>query len=246
MYEENLLSIGLTQNEVRVYLTLLKVGKTQSGKLTQEAGVSSGKIYETLTKLIDKGLVGVSTQNGVKQFHAANPDSLLLYMREREKKVLEQTQQLESIIPDLKKIKQFAGPEEGVYLIKGFRGIKPIVYELISQGKGEFKVFGVRSSKNKTYNTFWTHWHQERVKNHKKARLLFADRETSYWKFFKMIKFTQIRSVSSLSPSAIMVIDEHTFIFSYDEEFTCIHIISLPIARSFESFFESLWNIGKP
>jgi hypothetical protein len=38
---------------------------------------------------------------------------------------------------------------------------------------------------------------------------------------------------------------EHSLIFSYEEEFTCIHIVSPEIAKSFDSFFESMWKIAK-
>ena len=104
---------------------------------------------------------------------------------------------------------------------------------------------GVRSSKSRKYNIFWQHWHNKRVRLKKKARMLFTDRDTPYWDFFKKLKLTEIRSTHSLSPSAIMVIDQHSFIFSYDTDFTCIHIRSEAIAKSFSSFFEGLWNIAE-
>ena len=48
--------LGLTKGEIKVYLTLLKLGETTTGKIVEEAGISSGKIYEILEKLIRKGL----------------------------------------------------------------------------------------------------------------------------------------------------------------------------------------------
>ena len=127
MYEKQLTDAGLTRNEARVYLALLNIGKAQSGKIVQEAKISGGKVYETLYKLIDKGIVEVVIENGVKQFHAADPKSILLYMEERKNKVLQETATLAKIIPDLEKIKEFQEPAENVYLIKGFRGIAPLV-----------------------------------------------------------------------------------------------------------------------
>jgi len=246
MYEKLLMDAGFTKNEAKVYLALLRTGQSQSGKIVHKAGISSGKIYETLNKLIDKGLVEVVIDNGVKQFCAADPESILLYMQEKKNKIAKQTKELAEIVPELKKTKEFQEPLENVYLIKGFRGIKPLVYRVLREAKGEAKVMGVRSSKRKKFNIFWEHWHRERVRLKKKARLLFTDRNTPYWRFYKKLELTEIRYTHGISPSAIMVIDDNSFILSYEEEFICIHIVSKPIAKSFSSFFEDLWAIGKP
>jgi sugar-specific transcriptional regulator TrmB len=244
MHEKLLIDAGLTQNEARVYLTLLELGKSQSGKIVQKAKVSGGKIYETLSKLIDKGLVEVIVENGVKQFFAADPQSILMYMEEKKKKISEQTKSLAKIVPDLQKIREYEQPTENVYYIKGFKGIKPIVYKALENAK-EVKIMGVRSSKSEKFNIFWKHWHNKRVSLKVKAKLLFTDRNTQYWKFFKKLKYTTIRSTPSLSPSAIMIIDNNAFIFSYDKELTTIHIASAAIAGSFNSFFDDLWEMGK-
>jgi|SRR3989344_4473884 len=246
MYEDLLINIGLTKNEIKIYLTLLRIGKSPSGKIVKEAGIAGGKVYETLYKLIDKGLLEFVVENNVKHFIASNPESILLYMKEKQIKMNEQTKNLEKILPELRKIKQFTQSVENVYLIKGFRGIRPIIYTVLKQSNNPINIMGVRSFKDKKFNIFWQHWHKERVRLKKQAQLIFSDRNTDYWKFFKKLNYTKIRSVKELSPSAIMVVGDNSFIFSYDEEFTCIHVRSQAIAKSFSSFFEGLWGIGEP
>ena len=44
MNEKLLEEIGLTKGEIRVYLTLLKLGETTTGKIIDNAEISSGKI----------------------------------------------------------------------------------------------------------------------------------------------------------------------------------------------------------
>lgn len=195
-------------------------------------------------KLIEKGLVEVFVENGVKQFIAADPDSILLYMEERKRAISEQAKKLQDALPEMQKLKRFKN-FDNVYLIKGFRGIQPIVYKALREANGEIKIMGVRSSKDKKFNIFWQHWHKERVDLKINAKMLFTDRNTEYWNFFKSLGNTVIRTVSELSPSAIMIIDENVFILSYEKEFTCIHIRSEDISKSFSSFFDGLWNTGK-
>ena len=245
MYENILFELGLTKNEIKVYLALLKGGKSQSGKIVKESKVSSGKIYESLHKLQEKGLIESTVENGIKRFMASNPESLLLYMNEKKSQIENKTKELEKIIPQLKSQFSFNKIEEGVFLIKGFRGIKPIIYETLNKCKSEIKVQGIRSSKESKYNIFWQHWHAERVKLKINAKVIFSDKGSNYWNFFQSLPFTKTRAITSISPSAIMIIENNVFIFSYEEEFTCVHIVSLTIAKSFSTVFESLWMISR-
>lgn len=245
MYEKLLIDSGLTVNEAKVYETLLKLGKAQSGKIVRESGISGGKIYETLYKLADKGLVEEVTENGVKQFFTSDPKSLLLYMEDEKNKIINQTDQLAKVVPDLSKLRNLSCEEENVYLIKGLKGIRPIVFDAVDKQKGVAKIMGVRSTKNNIYNIFWKQWHNHRVSLKKQAMILFSDRNTEYWKFFSKLKYTKIKSISRVSPSAIMIIDDNSFILSYEGGFTCIHIVSETIAKSFSTSFDTMWDIGK-
>ncbi len=103
---------------------------------------------------------------------------------------------------------------------------------------------GVCSSKDEKYNNFWMGWHSQRVKLRKEAKVLFSDKKTDYWRFFKKLKYTRVKEILHFSPSAIMIIDNNSFIFSYDKELICIHIVSQSIAKSFSNFFDDLWRIA--
>ena len=244
MYEELLRACGLTQNESLVYLALLKIGKSKSGEIVKEAKISGGKIYETLYKLVDKGLVKTVSENKIKYFIANEPETLISYIKEKEKLLREKEEKLEKILPDLKLLRKKEKGLEIVSLIKGLKGIFSLVDNALDNAK-QIKIMGVRSSKNVKYNNFWRNWHRKRVQLKKKAQILFSDKDTEYWNFFKKLKYTEVKEITHFTPSAIMIIDDNVFIFSYEEEFTCIHIISESITISFSEFFNDLWKIAK-
>ena len=56
METKALQNIGLTKNEITVYLTLLELGTTTTGPLTYKSGLHNSRVYESLNKLIEKGL----------------------------------------------------------------------------------------------------------------------------------------------------------------------------------------------
>lgn len=245
MHEEILKECGLTTNESLVYLALLKLGKSKSGQIVKEAGISGGKIYETLNKLIDKGLVKTYIENGIKTFFANSPEMLISYIREKENKLKEQEISLEKVIPQLTSLAGESKITESVELMKGLRALREAVYPILSEAK-EIKIMGVNSSKDERYNNFWREWHKERVRRKKGAKVIFSDRNTPYWSFFKRIPFTNTKAITHFSPSATMIIDTHIFVFSYAESITTIHINSRSIAASFSVFFDDLWRIAKP
>jgi len=235
---------GLTTNEALIYLSLLNLKKAKASQIISEAKISSGKIYETLNKLIDKGLVKEVIENGVKVFIVNDPITLLSYMKEQERTLIEKEKKLEEALPELKELMKKTKIKETVSLVKGFRGISTIVYQALEQGN-DIKIMGVRSSKSVKFNNFWKKWHKKRVLLKKDCKILFSDYGTKYWDFFKKLKYTQVKEILSFSPSAILLIDENVFLFSYNEEFICIHIIAKDIASSFDAMFKGLWKVAK-
>jgi len=245
MHEKLLEDIGLTKNESRIYLTLLRIGKSKSGKLVKEAKTSGGKIYETLNKLVDKGLVKIVVENGIKHFIANNPKTVLDYLKERENNLREKEKEFKKLLPSFENLKKTNKPEELVSMIKGFRGISTIIYDCLEKGKGQIYIMGIRSSKDEKFNRFWINWHKKRIELKKEAKMIFSDEGGDYLKFFKKLKFTKVKKLLHLSPSAIMILDNNTFIFSYEKELTCIHMNSESITKSMLNFFNDLWKISK-
>lgn len=244
MHEELLKASGLTQNESLVYLALLKTGKSTSSKIVKEANISGGKIYETLDKLSQKGLVKSVIENGVKHFIASEPEMLIEYIKDKERELLKKEKELKDILPQLKNLKEHQQKLENVSYIKGFRGLTPVIYNTLKKAKS-IKIMGVTSKKDVKFNNFWKEWHKERVKLKKPAQMIFSDKNTEYWRFYKKLKHTKIKEILHFTPSAITIIDNNVFIHSYEEQLTTIHVLSDAIATSFSNFFNDLWQQAK-
>ena len=48
---------GLTGNEIKVYLALLELGSVTAGEILKKIEIHRGAVYDTLDKLMEKGLV---------------------------------------------------------------------------------------------------------------------------------------------------------------------------------------------
>ena len=68
---EDYSELGLTNNEGKVYESLVKFGKLSAGEVTKHSGTSYSKIYNILDSLINKGLVTVIPEK-TKKFFPSN------------------------------------------------------------------------------------------------------------------------------------------------------------------------------
>src|SRR3989339_86530 len=57
MYKEILEEIGLSPNEAKIYEALLALGVASAPKIAEQAGVHKRNIYDTLPRLLKKGLI---------------------------------------------------------------------------------------------------------------------------------------------------------------------------------------------
>jgi len=247
MNEQLLEEIGLTKGEIKVYLTLLKLGETTTGKIIEEAQISSGKIYEILEKLIKKGLASYTTKEKTKYFIGASPNRILDYLHEKEKDLKEKEEELTKELPSLLSIEKAGKKEYETNLFKGFKGIQTAIFEALEDltSKDEVLAMGIISHKKSQYNLLWQRWHNQRIKNKLSCRAIFSDKNTEYYKAFKKMKLIQVKVLRGITPSAIDIMGNRVLIFTYGEEASCLSIKNPEIAQSFKTFFETMWKIAK-
>ncbi|MFA5174154.1 MAG: helix-turn-helix domain-containing protein [Candidatus Pacearchaeota archaeon] len=247
MNEKLLEEIGLTKGEIKVYLSLLRLGETTTGKIIEESGMSSGKIYEILDKLIKKGLVSYIIKEKTKYFQASNPKRILDYLNEKETSLKQKINEVQKEIPLLLQLQK---PQENqAILFTGFKGIQSAIFqaldELDSNNKDiEILAMGLVARKNEKFNILWGGWHNLRIKKKIPCRLIFSEKG-AYFQELKKMKLAKIKFLDGITPSAIDIMDDKVLIFTYTDEPSCLFIKNQQIASSFKMFFETLWSVSK-
>lgn len=117
MHEEILREIGLSPNEVRVYEALLQLGEASVQTISNKSKVHRRNVYDSLRKLIEKGLVSELFIKGEKNFKATNPTRLMDLLKEKEEK-------LSKILPELEESYQEDEGKEEAYFYRGIEGFK--------------------------------------------------------------------------------------------------------------------------
>jgi len=135
--EGELREMGFSDNEVIVYLTLIKTGVTTANRISLIAGVKKSTTYDVLGALISKGIVSTSKRNNVQHFTAAEPSKLLYVLDEKRRKI-------EKIIPDLEKLQEVSKEKGGVTYFEGKKGVVTVLNDLLDDGAKELMFIGSR------------------------------------------------------------------------------------------------------
>lgn len=239
--------LGLTNTESKVYLALLKIGSSKTGEILKYSGLNSGKIYEILEGLKEKGLVSESIINNVKHFSAAPPSQLLDYLQRKKEDIESEEKELKKNLPFLENVRNEGIRETKAVTYLGLRGIKTAADEALDSMKSgeEILSMGVTEKKDKKYNDFWLGWTERRVKKGTVAKHIFSE-EGGYYNSFKKLKLTEAKVLTGLTPVTVDIFgDDKVLILNYNKSESCTMIYDKNTAASFKNFFYQLWKIAK-
>ena len=130
---EKLKKTGLSGNESKVYLELLRRGSISANDLSKKLGMDRTLAYQVLNNLIEKGLVSHIIKDGKKHFDVINPENLLIQVKEKEKFI-------ESLIPELNRIEKIKENKQEINVYEGKQGLKVLLEDMIRSK--EICVFG--------------------------------------------------------------------------------------------------------
>lgn len=240
-----------SKGEIKVYLALLKTGVTPIGQLVDETGLQKSTVYFCLNQLISKGLAGHVTKNNRKVFEAGSPERLLDYLEKKQKRITEQKQKVEELIPFLYGKMNSPQKREQAKIFEGWNGMKTAFDELLLSDKSEDLVtFAVNPipSVVERFRRFIQKMHQKRTARNIPTRILMNEEFLdSIGKDREKERRTQVRYVSKefSSPAAINVYGNIVLVALWVENPTAFVIENAEVANSFRSYFDLLWKSAK-
>lgn len=243
METQFLKEIGLTDNEIRIYLELLKLGEALASDLSNRTGVNRTLTYQILNNLMRRGLIGYVIKNNVKYFRAAHPSKLLDFIKEKEFNI-------ERLIPDLVKLVKPNERKYSVELYEGKEGLKTIMNDIIRSKPKEWLDFTSGLTIDILPEFFIDKWEKQRVNRKIKARFLINNTEEGKkrGKELERLKLSEVRYLPDglKSPSHIYIYGNKVGIALWIKEFPFgILIESKEIVDRFKEFFEWFWKLSK-
>lgn len=231
---EVLQSLGFTQAEASVYLTLLEIGPEKVGKIIEKTGLQSSTIHNNLHFLIDRGFINYVLRGKTKIYQAADPKLILMEFKEREK-------ELEKLIPKLE-TRFLLKEKQQAEIYEGLNGVKIMLNEFIDDTKPDdvFYFFAVDvSGLNKEIQEFFEAYDIKR-KSKKLIVKGLARRELKT--LFTKRKYLKMRYVDFPIPANVSMCNNKLVLINWGDKPTGILINSKQLVENHVIFFEELWN----
>lgn len=229
--------IGLTPTEIKVYLTLLKLGSSRAGLIVEKSGIQNSVVHRTLHRLIEKALITYIFEGKIKYYQATDPRMLINYLEDKKKRV-------ENILPELIAQQKKSKKEEAT-IFRGIRGIKEILNQMLETQPKEYLAYGgPQKAHDLLGNYTWTIFHKKRIRNKISAKLIFNESLKWWGNKLNKNKLTEVRytkkefeqlteTVISGNKVAILVYSDNPYGFLINDKM---------VSESYKKFFNMLWE----
>jgi len=219
---------GLTEAEITLYLTLLKLGDSTANSLAKHTNTNRTFTYDRLKKLIGTGMVSYLIKDNKKYFVAAQPNHLLSILKEKEERI-------KAILPELEnlRLKESNLPKVEVYSSK--KGIRTVLNRFLKE-KHEILIHGTIKGFINTIGDFFEIWNKRRETEKLKARILTNEDVDVPFAELSLLNEEEQSSTTTFSSGNFMAIIlwHHTPIG--------IMMENKEIAENNQAFFDSVWE----
>lgn len=246
MYIEELQELGLAKNEARIYETLLHEGELGVGDISTKSHVHRRNVYDSLNRLIEKGIVFEILQKHENHYQAVEPQKLIELIQEKEER-------LRGIMPGLEKLYKSKPHKNEVYIYRGVEGWKNYMREIIRIGEDNYTIGGKGSWTDEKISGFLNQFLKQAEKKHIKFHLLFDHEvKTTNHKILKLLGPNYRFLPKGFSASSSMdIFGDHIAIISenklgkFDKDIIFTVIVNQQIADSFRTWFKLLWSLSE-
>ncbi len=233
--------LGLTNAEIKVYLTLMRLGSSAAGKIIEKTNLQTSVVHRALNSLIEKSLINYVLEGRRRLYQATRPESFLDFIEDKK-------EEFKKIIPEIKET--FKTQQENASVYKGVRGIKE-VYSIMINNKGkEYLTFGGGPPCIETMGiTWWFNMHKRRIKNKLSSRQVF-DEVVKYrgGEEIASMKITNVRYVSKefAQFQETVIVGDYVAISVFNKESPYSFLIKdKHVAEGYRKHFEIMWGIAK-
>ena len=240
-------SVGLSDNQARVYVAALFLGASSAQKIAQQAEVNRATTYVILDELAEMGLVSQSTEDKKTVFVAEPPESLGRYLEAQKASLETKKAELKDLLPELKQNSRTLVEDAPIIrFYKGVEGIKSMYADSARKAKRGSVLYGFtnldevvtmlpdqpdRSSKS-------------RLKKRISSKVFYSAKERRAESSRTSLRETKL--LSHPAAADISIYEDRATLLTYrGKDSIAVAIESKELVQALRQLFELAWNNSK-
>ena len=236
---ETLESIGLHKNEIIIYLDLIKIGHSSAHDIANRTKIHRPNVYDTLERLIKKGIVTQSIDNNRKVFYPVTPKNLLNYLKQKE-------YDLKNIIPEIEKIHTIPSEKRRVTMSEGVKSFRIILNNLLEKNETIY-AYGIPKEVSEIIGGFIEDFHKRRILKKVVMKHIYNKDAEKRIKYLNSLDYTEARHLPSFFDATIttLICGNIVLLNFWEEPISTITIENKAIAEAYKRYFDILWEEAK-
>lgn len=247
MYGEILKSLGLSKNESKIYETLLVEGESSAGQIALKSKVHRRNVYDTLQRLVERGLVFEIIGEKEHIYQAVDPRKLAEVLAEKQSA-------LEKVLIDMEELHRTKPATESIYIYRGVEGWKNYMRDILRIKEDVYTIAGKGAWTDEKITTFTEQFIKQIHKDGIKNKILFEAGNPAKTDQIAKVLNAEYRYLPAdvQTSSVVDIFGDHVVIITdlsggiIRDDSSLTVIINQKIADSFRVWFNLLWDSTKP
>lgn len=238
-----LTSLGLSDKEARVYLTLLNEGALAIDHIAAHSGMNRSTTYVQLTALTKNGLVS-SYKKGKKVIFSAESPNNIAGLLDRYALELEQKRsEVNLVLPELMKVFGNTGERPVVRIFEGKEGLKSMRNEILDQQPKNVYIIASVDDMHKVYTTkemndFTALREQKKIHSH----VLFSSEKEIEITPYKHQSLKRVKKETLPFGSDVYIYNDTVSFASVGDRVIGMTVTNRGIAQTMHAMFNVLWQ----
>lgn len=244
MYLEKLRKLGISEGEIKVYDSILNLGRCSINEIHEKVRIERRNIYDILNKLIERGLITYVYENKRRFFQISHPNKIFSYIDEKKNHLEDIKKDLEGELPSM--IEKFNSKRVDINseIFRGAEGIKAVWVDMLNSKE----IYWIGSGRYvpKKFPLFFSNWNKKRIKMKIKMFNLLRNEMREQIKVFSFEEVRFLPKEFSGNPTVICIYGNKIANLIYGDELFAFVIENKELAENYKGYHNYLWkNVAK-
>lgn len=242
--EENLIqALNLSKTEAKIYETLIGYEELTVTDIAVFSGVDRRNTYDTIRRLLEKGLVFEVKQNKESKYQAVHPKKLRDILKDRQL-------ELDKVLPRMEHMYLDVARADAVFVYRGVEGWKNYIRDILKSKKDLYSLGAKGGWADERLLSQVKNFAKEAKKNGIKIHIIYDHPQTNDLADIQTVLGNNFRYLPAeySSSSTVDIFDDNVVILSniefgkVDDKSSITVIKNKGVAEAFKLWFKFVWE----